>query len=61
MMYLPTSYLKKLLDGFYATKVVITPQEANEIEQETRDQHAIVTRGSGNDELELQRLKLANW
>ena len=33
-------YLKKLMDGFYATKVVITPQEGNEIERETRDQHA---------------------
>ena len=30
---------KKVMDGFYATKVVITPQEANEIERETRDQH----------------------
>ena len=33
-------YLQQLMDGFYTTKVTVTAEEANEIEQQTRDQHA---------------------
>ena len=36
----PPQYLEELKDGFYKTKVKVTPEEATGIEQETREQHA---------------------
>ena len=33
-------YLQQLMDVFYTTKVAVTAEEANEIEQETKGQHA---------------------
>ena len=35
----PPHYLEELKDGFYKTKVDIMPEEAIEIEQDTREQH----------------------
>ena len=45
------AYLQQVKDGFYATKVVVTPEEAS----------MQVTHGSENGKFESQHLRLVRW